>query len=137
MKRLSSLHLPRVITEISVTPLLDLMLVLLLAVIVLVPVLQKEAQDVASGRKVLIPEKDQRVELQVGDDLQLKLGGQLIEQQMLIPDLTRRVSSQPELGVVVRIPVTLSAPRLLQIMEALRSAGVKHTSVTTQPQSKS
>jgi biopolymer transport protein ExbD len=40
MNRISNRQLPRLAAEISITPLLELMLVLLLAVVVLVPVLE-------------------------------------------------------------------------------------------------
>ncbi len=137
MKRLSSRHMPRLVAEISVTPLLDLMLLLLLAVIVLVPELRpfkKAASPVSSGKadsSVATPKT--MLELSVAGDLKLTLDGKGIEHRDLIADLKKRVTAEPQLGVVVRIPAALPAPRLLEIMEALRAAEVRHSAVTVNP----
>lgn len=134
MKRLSNRHLPRLVAEISVTPLLDLMLLLLLTVIVLVPVMQGESQAVIAGSETdARPAPAKKIELVVASDLQLILAGKMIEHRDLIADLKKRVAADPNLGVVVRIPASLAAPRLLEIMDALRAASIRHTAVTVSP----
>lgn len=69
------------------------------------------------------------MELRVAKDLKLKLAGKDIEHQDLIGELSRQVAASSELGVVVSIPSSLSAPQLMQVMDALRSAKVRHTAV--------
>jgi biopolymer transport protein ExbD len=127
MKRVSSRHLPGLLAEIQITPLLDLMLVLLLATVVLVPVLKK-AGEAGQGR---LPAKT--IELMVSPDLKLTLAGQAVEEQDLIAVLEKNVATSPDLGVLVRVPPTLTAPALLQIMDALRAAHVPHTAVVSEP----
>jgi biopolymer transport protein ExbD len=137
MKRLSSRHLPRLVAEISVTPLLDLMLLLLLVVIVLVPELRplkskgSALSSDQAGAPAAVPKKT--LELLVAADLKLTLDGKGIEPRDLIADLKKRVTAEPELGVIVRIPAALPAPRLLEIMEALRAAEIRHSAVTVNP----
>ncbi len=139
MKRFSSLHLPCVVAEISVMSLLNLVLLMLLTVIVLVPVMQGDGQagDSASGRAAINSVPVTSIELGVETDLKLTLAGQRIEQGNLIAALKKRVATEPDLGVVVRIPSSLAAPRLLEIMDALRAASVRHTAVTAFPVTKS
>ena len=134
MKRHSNRHLPRLVAEISVTPLLDLMLLLLLTVIVLVPVMQGESQaGNAAPETEARPAPANKIELIVASDLQLVLAGKMIEHRDLIADLKKRTAADPNLGVVVRIPSSLAAPRLLEIMDAMRAASIRHTAVTVSP----
>ena len=59
MKRASQRHLPVYVSQISVTALLDLVLVLLLVFVVVVPFLRREKMDVASDRLRPVEEKAQ------------------------------------------------------------------------------
>jgi|JI6StandDraft_1071083.scaffolds.fasta_scaffold05816_3 biopolymer transport protein ExbD len=127
MKRISSRHLPGLLAEIHVTPMLDLMLMLLLAVMVLVPVLKSE------GRAGQGSQPSKSIELVVAPDLKLTLAGQVVSEKDLIPNLQKRVEASSDLGVVVRVPPTLTTPALLQIMDALNAATVKHTAVVSEP----
>ncbi|GEP45460.1 ExbD/TolR family protein [Brevifollis gellanilyticus] len=126
MKRYSSHQLPLINAEIQITPLLDLMLLLLLTVVVLVPALRSESkvfQETPAGQ----PKKT--IELVVSPDLKLTLAGESITDRELIAALKMRMAVAPETGVVVRIPANLQASALLEIMDALRAAAVKHTAV--------
>jgi biopolymer transport protein ExbD len=136
MKRLSNQHLPRMVSDIQVTPLLDLMLLLLLTVVVLVPILQGGPEDAALAELSDLTPPDRSIELIVSEDLSLNLAGQGIEAYELIADLKQRMIADPLLGVVTRVPPTLSAPRLLEIMQALHTAGVKRTAVLVGTSSK-
>ncbi len=137
MKRLSNQHLPRMVSDIQVTPLLDLMLLLLLTVVVLVPILQGGPEDAALAELSDSTPPGRSIELIVSEDLSLNLDGQGIEANVLIADLKQRMIADPLLGVVTRVPPTLSAPRLLEIMQALHTAGVKRTAVLVGTSSKS
>jgi biopolymer transport protein ExbD len=132
MNRISNRHLPRLVAEISITPLLDLVLVLLLAVVVLVPVLEDRPSFLQEKGEATVAVKPKKViELLVKADLKLLLDGKALEHAKLIPEMQNRVIAEPELGVLLRIRPSLLAPRLLELMDALRQAGVKHTSVST------
>ncbi|MFM2176824.1 MAG: Biopolymer transport protein ExbD/TolR [Verrucomicrobiota bacterium] len=131
MNRISNRQLPRLAAEISITPLLDLMLVLLLAVVVLVPVLEDRPSFLQEKGEVNVFVKPKKViELLVKADLEFLLDGKALEHAKLIPEMQSRVIAEPELGVLLHIRPSLLAPRLLELMDALRQAGVKHTSVS-------
>ncbi|MBV6500773.1 MAG: hypothetical protein CJBNEKGG_03258 [Prosthecobacter sp.] len=130
MKRLSSRHLPRLVAEVQVVPWLDLLLmfVLLMAVFSTVGI-QGRGSAEASLQAGADRSPKATMELRVAKDLKLMLAGKDIEHQALIGELSRQVAAAPELGVVVVIPPSLSAPQLIQVMDALRSAKVRHTAV--------
>jgi biopolymer transport protein ExbD len=132
MKRVSSRHLPGLLAEVQLTPVLDLVLMLLLAVLVLAPVLHEtKLAEPAAAAVHGAPKKI--LELGVAADLKLTLAGAAVAEGALIGELKKRVEADPDLGVVVSVPAELKSPALLQLMEALRSAGVRHTAVTTKP----
>lgn len=137
MKRYSNQHLPRLVSDIQVTPLLDLMLLLLLTVMVLVSILQGGPRDAALADLSVLTAPDRSIELLVREDLSLNLAGKGIEAKDMIADLKQRLLADPLLGVVTRVPPTLLAPRLLEIMQALHAAGVKRTAVLVDATSKS
>lgn len=137
MKRRSNQYLPSMISDISVTPLLDLMLLLLLTVVVLVPILQGGPEDVELAELSALSSPERTIELVVSEDMSLNLAGKGIEAKDIIADLKQRMIADPLLGVVARIPPTLSAPRLLEIMQALHDAGVKRTAVLVRTSAKS
>jgi biopolymer transport protein ExbD len=137
MKRLSSRHQPRLITEIQVTPLMDLMLLVVLVVMVAMPWGKRGADPVSDRPQPSASvEPTSKIDLRVAADLRLTLAGKPIEHQDLIADLQKRVAAEPALGVVVHVPESLTAPRLLELMEALRSSAVAHTAVVTVPTAK-
>lgn len=134
MKRYSSRQLPVIAAEIQVTPLLDLMLLLLLTVVVLVPALRSESKVIKTEST---GQPTKTIELAVFSDLKLALGGEAITDRELIPALKMHMAVAPETGVVVRIPAALQASALLEIMDALRAADVKHTAVLADRSTKS
>jgi biopolymer transport protein ExbD len=125
------------VSDISVTPLLDLMLLLLLTVVVLTPILQGGPEDAALAELSALTAPERSIELIVSEDMSLNLAGKGIKAEDMISDLQQRIKADPLLGVVTRVPPTLSAPRLLEIMQALHTAGVKRTAVLVGTSSKS
>jgi biopolymer transport protein ExbD len=129
MKRLSSRHLPRLVAEVHVVPWVDLllMLVLLMMVFSTAGIQGRGAAETFQEGAGQAP--GLTMELRVAKDLKLTLAGKDIEHQALIGELSRQVAAAPGLGVVVVIPPSLSAPQLIQVMDALRSSKVRHTAV--------
>jgi biopolymer transport protein ExbD len=129
MKRVSSRQLPGLLAEVQITPLVDLVLVLLLMVLVLVPVLRGVSHE--DDRNTPTHAPSSTIELSVAPDLKLSLGGKSLDDSELIAELKNCVAADPNLGLLVRVPPDLKTPALLQIMDALRSANIRHTAVTT------
>lgn len=130
MKRISSRHLPRLVAEVQVVPWVDLFLMFVLLMMVFAAA-GIQGRGVVEASSQAGEERSPKItmELRVAKDLKLKLAGKDIEHQALIGELTRQVAACPELGIVVSIPPSLSAPQLIQVMDALRSAKIRHTAV--------
>jgi|GEM_PF-670315 len=122
----------RLIAEIQLTPFIDLTLLLLLVVLVVAPLLNNgRGLGVADLATPTLPV--QTLDLTAGADQTLTLADATITEAALVALLKERVSVQPELGVIVRIPPDFPAQRLLRIMDSLRVAGVRQTAVADLP----
>jgi biopolymer transport protein TolR len=133
MRRSLQKHQLRLIAEISVTPLLDVVLVLLLVFMVAAPLLKQ-------GGKIDLPMSSNRSEppksvakLTVDQNQVLSLNGQTLDYGSLPAALQELVAGDPGVGVLVQTDRNLSVQSLVDIMDTLRSSGVKRTSVATQP----
>ncbi len=134
MKRVSSRQLPGLLAEVQLTPVLDLVLMLMLAVLVLAPALRESKLEAAGTATTAVHDAPKKtLQLVVAADLKLTLAGTAVDEGALIGELKKRVAADPHLGVMLSVPPELKSPALLQLMEALRSAGVQHTAVTTKP----
>ncbi|MCW0219180.1 MAG: biopolymer transporter ExbD [Prosthecobacter sp.] len=133
MKRASQRHLPVYVSQISVTALLDLVLVLLLVFVVVVPFLRREKMDIASDRLRPVEEKAQPpthlIKLAIQPDQSILLNGKAVSGELLLPTLTELIGKKPETGVLVQMPDNFAAGALARLMDEMHRAGVKQTSV--------
>ena len=133
MRRQSNRHQLRLITEISITPLLDLVLVLLFVFMLAAPLMKdggsillptSSATPVPSGpREVVTLALDQRQSL--------TLDGRSIAMNDLGRELTTLAKTRPQAGVLVQIYRDLPVQELVSLMDILRSAGIAKTSIAT------
>ncbi len=138
MRRWSQKRSLRLVSEISVTPLLDLVLVLLLVFMVAVPLMKKEegltlpATIASSGMEG----PKEQVALTMASDESLALDDKALAAAELPAQLKSLVAARPDIGVIVRIDRHLPVQRLVEIMDLLRVVGVKHTAVAASPMKK-
>ncbi len=136
MKRHSNQHQLRLITEISVTPLMDLVLVLLLVFLLTAPLLKgdKSLPLPVSARHpapAAIPAPVDVVTLTMNRDLSVTLNGAMLARADLPASLKQLAQRQPGLGVEVRMYRDLPVQQLVETMEMLEQAGIRKTTVTT------
>ncbi len=133
MKRVSNRHQPRLITEMSVTPLLDLVFVLLFVFMVAAPLLKSSPEvnlaAAPAASKMDDDEPGDVVELAMTADLSLSLEGKALARADLGEALQDLLATRPHAGVVVRMDRQLSVEHLIDLMGALEAAGVKRTAV--------
>lgn len=136
MKRWTRRHQPRLITEISVTPLLDLVFVLLLVFMVAAPLMNRDqslAVPISESAEAAVLPGD-IVKLTVNREQALALDGRSVSLGELGESVGRIVSERPNVGVVVEIHRELPIQLLVDVMDRLSGAGVKKTSVVaTEP----
>jgi biopolymer transport protein TolR len=131
MKRRSPERQLRLITEISVTPLLDIVFVLLLVFMITAPLLKNEASlllPVATTTTREAPPK-QVVTLAVDESQAVTLDGQPLARAELSVALKKIATESPDTAVMVQMHRDLPVQSLVEIMDELNSAGVRKTSV--------
>ena len=126
---------PRPMSEINVTPLVDVMLVLVVIFILAAPLL-------ASSIRLELPQTEQS---HPGEDaggalvLSLDAGGTVfLDEQPVAPDalaarLRRAAQQAPEREVQLRADDTVAYGRVVRLMEALQLAGLRRIAFATQP----
>jgi biopolymer transport protein ExbD len=131
MKRWSNRHQPRLITEISVTPLLDLVFVLLLVFMVAAPLMNQDASVSVPVSQSAGPSDvpTDVVRLTLNRENVLALDGTGISREELVDRIKAMLTTRPSLGVVVEIHRDLPVQTLVDLMDGLTAAGVKKTSV--------
>lgn len=133
MKRASQRHLPLYMNQVSITALLDLVLVLLLGFLVAVPLLRRE-KAVEKTAAVPAPEVREKVPafkvtLSILPDQVLLLDGEKVTGEKLMPEIRQRLAKKPEMAVLVKMPSNFAAGSLARLMEEMHRAGVRQTAV--------
>ena len=122
------------ISQINVTPLVDVMLVLLIIFMVTAPILQQgvavDLPKVAAG-----PLTGQEEQLVVN----VAKGGQVFlnDTPMAVTDLTAKLgaiaAARPDRQVYVRADQSVPYGEVMQVMSAVRDAGLTHVGLVTEP----
>lgn len=123
MKRASKRHDLRLISEISVSPLVNLVLVLLFVFLLAAPLLKKDAV------LALPPIPKEAATLAMAQDQTMTLNETAVSQEALPQELRALVSRQPETAVIVKLDGRLPVQNLVEVMAVLKAAGVRHTAV--------
>jgi biopolymer transport protein ExbD len=137
MRRISQKHGFQTLSEINVTPLLDLAFVLLIIFIITTPLMDQTSNLVLPSSKAssnaVSPALQQSVTLDKDD--QITLNTQPVSLDQLASLLSAKFSSQPGIAVVVRSHRDLPVQKLVDVLDAIRRAGVTKVGVVTNPPS--
>ncbi len=128
----------RPLAEINVTPLVDVMLVLLIIFMVTAPML-------ASGMKVNLPQAKQvqpldpkaPIIITVGKDSSLSLGNDPVERDKLVDAVHEKLGS--DISQIIHLRGDKEAPYgdVVAIMDLLATNGLTHIAIVADPHSKS
>ncbi|MFN0075322.1 MAG: ExbD/TolR family protein [Prosthecobacter sp.] len=134
MKRHSNRHQLRLITEISITPLLDLVMVLLFVFLLAAPLLKADkSMQVAAQPPVATrtPAPAETMTLVVNHDQSVTLNAAMLARADLPASLKLLAERRPGIGIEVRIHRDLPVQQLVETMQLLETAGIQKTAVTT------
>jgi biopolymer transport protein TolR len=127
-------HLP--MSEINVTPLVDVMLVLLIIFMVTAPHLEKgvdvELPEVAMAAQ--LPPKTDQLEVKVTRDQKVYLDGVETPLDKLEGVIRERLTKQRGKEVFVRADKNVPYGMVVKVMAAAQAAGVSGLSMVTQPE---
>ncbi len=121
----------RLLSEINVTPMVDVMLVLLIIFMVTTPMLQRGTDVQLPQAQQSEPKEEQRVTLTLTRDGQLYLNSEQIPRQRWRARLTE-LARQGERVVHFRGDSQVPYGLVIEVMDAVRAAGIETVGMITQ-----
>ena len=125
---------PEVRSDINVTPLVDVCLVLLIIFMVVTPMLQKGV-DVALPETVdpdKMPDNEKQLEVSVKLDGSVHIGQNWVPEESLMTQLEEVHSNNPDRQVVVKADKRLKYKEVRRVMRLLNEAGFTRVGLVTE-----
>ena len=136
MRRYSQKHGFSTLSEINVTPLLDLAFVLLIIFIITTPLMDKSVDLVIPSSKsapnAVNPAAVQTIS--INRQAEIKLNNQTTNLDQLASKLVAFKQTQPETAVVIRSDRELPVQKLVDVMDAVQRAQITKVGVVTNPE---
>jgi biopolymer transport protein ExbD len=136
MRRFSDRHTLHTLTEINVTPLLDLAFVLLIIFIITTPLMENSVNlavpTSAESRQKVDPAQVQTIS--IDRDEVLRFNNEPVDAVTLEQRLTAVHAEKPDIAVVVRPDKDLPIQKFINIMDILQRAKVTKVGVVTRPE---
>ena len=126
-------HTQTALAEINITPLVDVVLVLLVIFMLTAPVLQSGIQVNVPKTKTVREITEQRMVLTIDKDQQVFLNDKLVNLNDL-PNILRAQSSDTTKQVIyLRADQSVSFGAFATLMDAVKQSGITNVSIVTQP----
>ena len=123
----------RALAEINVTPLVDVMLVLLIIFMVAAPMLQRGIHLELPATKTATEIREARIEVSIDRDGRIQINDRPIHAELLEERMKAIAASAPDETVFLRADRLLPYGEVLLVMDRIRSAGVTRVSLVTVP----
>lgn len=123
--------------EINVTPLVDVMLVLLIIFMVTAPMMQQGVNvdvPVAPGQPLESKREAETMTISVKPDNQIEINGKAVSENELLETIVQAKKEKPNLEVNLRGDKQASYGTIARIMAALTNAGITNLGLITAPQ---
>ena len=133
MRRYSQRQTLTSLSEINITPLLDLAFVLLIIFMITTPLLENSANLVipssGANNPAVDPKRVQTVSIDRSETV--KLNNEIVDVEMLTRRLLDLRRSNPDLAVIIRPDRELPVQKLVALMDALQRAGITKVGIAT------
>jgi biopolymer transport protein ExbD len=136
MRRFSDRHTLTTLSELNVTPLLDLAFVLLIIFMITTPLMEnkvdlilpssQEAEGAVNPAAVRV--------VSVNRDQVMKFEGKEVSPAQLEVELTESKAAQPDLAIVVQTHRDLPVQALIDVMDVLQRAQITKIGIVTNPE---
>lgn len=137
MRRFSSNNALHTLSELNVTPLLDLCFVLLIIFMITTPLMENSVELVvpssSTANTQVNPSEVQMIEMDRNDGL--KLNGEPLAAADLESRLAALKAADPQVSVVVRPDRDLAIQKFIGVMDILKRVGIARVGVMTREES--
>lgn len=133
MRRYSQRQSLSTLSEINVTPLLDLAFVLLIIFMITTPLLESSMNLVipsSSAKNPAINTSQVRT-VSIDRNDTIRFNNQVIDLETLTTQLTQLKQSNPDVAIVIRPDRDLPVQKLIGVMDALQRAGITKVGIAT------
>ncbi len=117
------------LAELNITPLLDLVFVLLIIFMITTPLMEQQLPvdlpKATTSLPTTMPDPKSILTLTLSQDGSVLLGSEKVTLDQLTPLLTQRKARDPELVVSLRADSSLPYEKIFRALEAVRSAGAR------------
>jgi biopolymer transport protein ExbD len=138
MRRYSQRQSLSTLSEINVTPLLDLAFVLLIIFMITTPLLESSVNLVIPSSGVRNPPiKSSQVQIvSINRNETIRFNSQVVDLEALTARLTELKQTNPDVAVVIRPDRELPVQKLIAVMDALKRAQITKIGIATRAGSK-
>ena len=124
-------------SEINVTPMVDVMLVLLIVFMVTAPLLTVGVQiDLPKTKAKILQGQDEPLAITIDAQGQVYLQDTEIDIEGLVPRLRTITDNNPDVRIFVRGDASVNYGRVMEVMGTVNVAGYKKVALVTQQQKK-
>ena len=138
MKRFSNRHNLTTLSEINITPLLDLAFVLLIIFMITTPLIENSVNLVIpSSGAANAPVNPSEVQtISIDRNATIQLNNEQIDSEALVIRLSELKRANPNVAVVIRPDRDLPVQKLVSVMDALQRADISKVGIATKAESK-
>jgi biopolymer transport protein ExbD len=138
VKRFSNRHSLTTLSEINITPLLDLAFVLLIIFIITTPLIENSANLVIpSSGAANAPVNPSEVQtISIDRNATIQLNNEQIDSEALVIRLSELKRANGDVAVVIRPDRDLPVQKLVSVMDALQRADISKVGIATKAESK-
>jgi biopolymer transport protein ExbD len=138
MRRYSQRNNLTTLSEINITPLLDLAFVLLIIFMITTPLLENSMNLVipSSGAPNSPINSSQVQTISIDRTDTIKLNTQVVDWETLAAQLTQLKRANPDVAVVIRPDRELPVQKLVTLMDALQRAQITRVGIATRAETK-
>ncbi len=121
------------LSEINVTPLVDVVLVLLIIFMVTAPVLQSGIEVAVPHTKTVKEITEERLVITIDRDQRVFLNGQPININQIGAEIHKKIRDPHGQAIYVRADENVPFGAFASVMDAVKQSGITNVSIVTQP----